>query len=197
MCKAFALCIKRWGCVARSTQIRKTLSSTVVTMTADNDKVLLKIRETIDSRRCWLADSITPNVIYWWSLLDWISDFFQKHSGSVWIKENDIGVVSLKSLINIGIWKIIKDPSKVWICKPLKILSKFICTFTQSSLWFKMTQIAKPSKSHDDDFDNSAKNYMLILSFICCSRLCKNSYTVNGMCRNLTQATRYIYPCLV
>ena len=57
-----------------------------------------------------------------------------------------------------------------------------------------MTQIAKPSKSHDDDFDNSAKNYMLILSFICCSRLCKNSYTVNGMCRNLTQATRYIYP---
>ena len=60
-----------------------------------------------------------------------------------------------------------------------------------------MTQIAKPSKSHDDDFDNSAKNYMLILSFICCSRLCKNSYTVNGMCRNLTQATRYIYPCLV
>ena len=109
VCKAFALCIKRWGCVARSTQIRKTLSSTVVTMTADNDKVLLKIRETIDSRRCWLADSITPNVIYWWSLLDWISDFFQKHSGSVWIKENDIGVISLKGLINIAYWRDLKN----------------------------------------------------------------------------------------
>ena len=159
-------------------------------MTGDNDKVLLKIRETIDSRRCWLADSTTPNVIYWWS--PWLNQrFLPKHSGSFWIikKCKDIGDFSAFRLLwmqwyfsPIMIWflKLEQTKAEIWksikIGKNIKILAFkepdsaniFFHLYGSKQRTIQNLQKVTEKITHSmmiDDFDNSAKKN------ICCPRL--------------------------